>query len=67
MWKVDSGDVELRTTEDIIHNNIDNNTDWNCSTVGKIEEIVGREEVIRLIEGSSTMDWFKDYVRLRII
>ena len=67
MWKVDSSDVELRTTEDIIHNNIDNNTDWNCSTVGKIEEIVGREEVIRLIEGSSTMDWFKDYVRLRII
>ena len=62
IWKIDSGDVEFRTTEDIIHNNIEN-TDWNCFRVGKVEEIVGRAEVIRLFEGYSTMDWFEDYVR----
>ena len=66
IWNVDSGDVEFRTTEDIIHSNIEN-TDWNCSKVGKVEEIVGRAEAIRLFEGSSTIDWFKDYVRSRII
>ena len=66
IWKVDSGDVEFRTTEDIIQSNIEN-TDWNCSRVGKVEDIVGRKEILRLFEGSSTMDWFKDYVRSRII
>ena len=67
MWKVDSGEVEFRTTEDIAHNHIEN-SDMNCSRVGKVEEIVERAEVIRLIEGySTTMDWFEDYVRSRPI
>ena len=67
MWKVDSGEVEFRTTEDIAHNHIEN-SDMNCSRVGKVEEIVERAEVIRLFEGySATMDWFEDYVRSRPI
>ena len=49
--------------EDIAHNHIQN-SDMNCSRVGKVEEIVERAEVIRLIEGySTTVDWFEDYVR----
>ena len=63
MWKVDSGEVEFRTTENIAHNHIEN-SDMNCSIVRNVEEIVERAEVISLIEGySTTMDWFKDYVR----
>ena len=67
MWKVDSGEVEFRTTKDIAHNHIEN-SDMNCSRVRKVEEMVEIAETIRLIEGySTTMDWFEGYVRSRPI
>jgi len=66
IWKVDSeGDVDFRTPKDNI--GFIQNTEWHCVTVETVEDIVARAEIMRLLErsnGTSTIDWFKNYVRV---